>query len=128
MKRLGISKIIAVLEEHGPMTAEKIAEKLDVTETTIHGHINTFRRQFKGVRIAGYDKASPTRKARLYGLGMAPDVAYPNPRRAPSVLKKIKYPGMTREEVAEMRHQKEMLRQIKPFRDPMLFMTAGRPA
>jgi len=124
-----IHDVFALIEERGPMTVEKMAEALGISETTMAEHINKFRKHQKGLRVVDYDRGCPTRKARIYGLGDEPDAVYPSARRnAPSVKKRIKYPGLNREEIAEAKRAKEALAQIKPFRDPLLFMTAGRAA
>jgi predicted transcriptional regulator len=111
-----INQILALIEERGPMTVEKIAEKLGISETTANTHIHRFRKHQKGLRVVDFDRTCPTRKARIYGLGDEPDVVYPNPRYTPSRVKNIKYPGLTREEIAEMKRAKEALANIKPFR------------
>lgn len=123
-----IQEIMALLEGRGPMTVVQIAAELGVSETTANTHIHTFRKLQKGIRVSGYVKTGPTKKHRLYAIGDRPDMPYPNPRRAPSALARIKYPGLSREEIAERRRLKELAAQAKPFRDPMIFMTAGRPA
>lgn len=111
-----IHQILDLIETRGPMTVEQIAEALGISETTANTHIHRFRKQQKGIRVIDFDKTCPTRKARIYGLGDEPDVVYPNPRRAPSAAKRIKYPGLTREEIAERKRAKEALANIKPFR------------
>lgn len=120
-----IEEIKALLEERGPMTTDQIAKALGISEKSANVHLHTFRNKQRGIRVTGYEKVGPTKKHRLYGIGDAPDVPYPNPRRSPSVVKRIKYPGLSREEIAERRRLKELAAQAKPFRDEMIFRTAG---
>lgn len=121
-----IEEILVLLEARGPMTVVEMSEALGITEKTTNLHLHAFRKHQRGIRITGYQKVGPTKKHRLYGIGEEPDVQYPNPRRSPSAVKRIKHPGLTREEIVERKRIRELSAQSKPFRDEMIFMTAGR--
>lgn len=124
-----IDEIKAVLLKHGPMTLKEIGEKLDMTGKAVSFHVGNFRKYSKGIRVHSFDMTSPTRKERRFAIGTEPDARFPHKHRSPSALAKIKHPTKTRAELDEMQHEKllkKLAAQTKAFRDPLIFMTAGR--
>ncbi len=124
-----IEQIIALLKARGPMTSRQIADEFGISDKRIDNHLRTFRQEKKGIRITGYVQIGQTKPHRLYGIGDAPDAPSPSPRRAPSAVKRLRRPAnMTHEEYVERKRLQHLAAQIQPFRDPMIFMTAGRQA
>lgn len=120
-----IRAILKALKELGPMTARQIGEVLGCGEKNIALHILTYRKEQKGIRVQGFDMSSATRKPRIYAIGSGPDEPFPQ-REYPSRIKRIKYPGMSRDEIRDLKALQAFAAEILPFRDEMLFRTAGR--
>lgn len=121
-------KIRAALKEHGPMTALQIATLIDISHAQVAKLIYQARCRPTGeirIRLVGTVSEGFTRKSRLYELSNQPDakVGYTPP---PSVVKKIKYPGLDQDEIQHLRQLKIAASKIIPFRDPLLFLTCGR--
>jgi hypothetical protein len=121
-----IDDIKAALKKHGPMTTRQIGEKLGMNQNAVGYHIGIVRKYTGGIRIHSFNMACPTKKERVYELGTAKDYEFPHWHRPPSVLKKAKYPKLTPEERAFIQYLKSAAAQIQPFRDEMVFRTAGR--
>lgn len=119
-----IEQILKLLQDHGPMSTDQLSELVGISHKAISFHILMYRKHGNGIRISGYDMSSPTRKSRIYELGDEPDLPFPV-CIFPSRLKARKYPGMSRKEVDEAKRREAIADDIKPFRDPMLFLTAG---
>lgn len=121
--------VLEVLKEHGPMSSPQLGAKMGVTRECARSHINYLREQSpKLVYIhswtpgLGYGRG---RSGPLFAAGDAEDVAQPLVR----VRIRNSSPGTRDSEDGEVRMHNEMLKraeQIQPFRDPMLFRTAGR--
>ena len=123
-----IDQIKALLKERGPMTVFELAEALDLSDKAITNYIGIYRSREKGIRVVGFDVGARKRKTRYYALGDEPDEKPPAPKRPPSVVKRIKHPGLSREEVAERKRAQQALANIKPFRhwqDVALFGVAA---
>lgn len=128
MKPTRIDRIRAALKKHGPMTVIQISEKTGISRSNCTGVISEFRadpgRKMR-IRKAGKKREGNTTLSYVFELSNEPDVHY-EPPVPPSVARKIKYPGMDREEVAHQKFLKALAAQIRPFRDPLVFLTAGR--
>jgi predicted ArsR family transcriptional regulator len=123
-----LDKIMDLLKERGPMTVREIGAELYMTQKVVTFHIGMFRKYRKGIRIHSFDMSGRTRKERRYELGDADDAKFPHGHRAPSQINKKRHPKKTLEEVNELAHSarlRELSEKTKPFRDPLLFMTAG---
>lgn len=123
-----IDEIKRVLLLKSPLTAREIGAELRMTAKAVTYHITILRKYEHSIRVHSYDMRSPTRKERRYELGTEPDALFPHGHRPPSQLVRAKNPQMTREEFAE--HElaarvRMLAKQIKPFRDPMVFLTCG---
>lgn len=126
-----IERIRAALEKLGPSTVVAISNETGIPEQDVGLVIRDSRKKnWPGTRIRKADKIRTQGKSRswLYELSDEPDAVVEPMRVQPSRLKRIKYPGLTREEIIDRKHADALLAQIRPFRDPMLFMTAGRAA
>lgn len=125
-----MQRIRAALEKHGPMTAAQIAERIEMAHTQVAKLIYQARCRpayETRIRLVGTVSEGFTRKSRVYELSNEPDVkvAYTPP---PSVVKKIKYPGLDQDEIQHLRQLKIAASKIRPFRDEMIWATCGRAA
>lgn len=126
-----IDRIRAALEKLGPSTVIAIANETGIAEQDVGLIIRDSRKKnWPGTRIRKADKIRIAGKSRswLYELSDEPDAVVAPARTQPSRVKRIKYPGLTREEILDKKHAAALLAQIRPFRDPLLFLTAGRAA
>lgn len=114
-----MERMIDLLEEHGTLTETQLAEMLRVTPNVINQMVWTAHEHHKA-HIAGqtYSKRRNNYEVNLWGAGCKPDVLSPSMQRR--LHNRIKSA-----EKAGIRH---MASDVKPFRDPLLFMTAGRAA
>ncbi|AET91063.1 hypothetical protein BYI23_B004560 [Burkholderia sp. YI23] len=126
-----IERIRAALEKLGPSTVFAIANETGIDERAIGEIIRTARKKdFPGTRFrkAGKTREGCVNRSWLYEVSDEPDVIVAPARYQPSREKAVKHPGMTREEVADMKRRAELLRQMKPFRhwqDVALFGAAA---
>lgn len=115
-------KIRAALKEHGPMTALQIATLIGMPHSQVAKLIYQARWRATGetpIRLAGTISEGLTRKSRLYELSNKPDaeIGY----TPPSVIKKLKYPGLDQDEIQHLRQLKIAASKIVPFRDPLIW-------
>lgn len=123
-----IYRIRAALEKLGPSTVVALANETGIPEQDVGLLIRDSRKKnWPGTRIRKADKVRTAGKSRswLYELSDEPDAEVPPVHFQPSREKRIKHPGMTREEIAEMKRNREALAQIKPFRDPLIWSLFG---
>lgn len=116
LTRLG--KVCVVLKSRGPMTAKQIAMHTRMTPTHVRDVIKASREanvKNTVVRCVGYVKEGKFALSRKYELSNLPDIAQ---------VKRIQKRRFDREE--DFKRVAELKAQIQPFRDPMLFLTAGR--
>jgi hypothetical protein len=105
------------------MTAVQISESTGISYSNVAALISAFREnpgKAKGIRKSGkvFGEAGTFRY--IFELSDEPD--------AEDCARKVAgkdMPKLTPEEAQERRHLRELAKQIKPFRDPMLFLTAG---
>ncbi|MBC8642105.1 hypothetical protein IAG25_35455 [Caballeronia sp. EK] len=113
-----MDRMIGLLEEHGALTENQLAEYLHVTPNVVNQMVWTAHDQCK-VHIAGqtYSKLRKNFEVNLWGAGSKPDVL------SPAMQKRLH----SRVKCIENAGTKKVDRDIKPFRDQLLFITAGRP-
>lgn len=122
MKPTRIDRIRAALKKHGPMTSKEISEKTGIDFQETCKLIANFRKSpSKKMMIRQVDKIreSCRRLSWIYELSNEPDVEVYG-------LSPSSKPSLTREEKADLRRVKELASQIRPWRDPLVFLTAGR--
>lgn len=122
MKPTRIDRIRAALKKHGPMTSKEISEKTGIRFDDTCKMIAEFRKNpGKKMMIRQVDKIreSCRRLSWVYELSNEPDIDIYAVRPTPK-------PRLTREEKADLRRCKELASQIRPWRDPLVFLTAGR--
>lgn len=121
-------RIKDALQKLGPSTVLAIANETGIPEQDVGQIIRDSRKKdWPGIRIRKAGKTNSERGERswIYELSDEPDAVVEPVRNQPSRVKRIKNPGMTREEIAEMKRTKEALKQIKPFRDPLIWSLFG---
>lgn len=116
LTRLG--KVCVVLKARGPMTAKQIAMHTRLSSTNVRTVIKESREanvKNAVIRCVGYVKEGKFALSRQYELSNLPDIAQ---------VKRIQKRRFDREE--DRKRIADLKAQIKPFRDEMLFLTAGR--
>ena len=114
-----LERIREVLRRLGPSTVRTISRETGICEEDIGNIIrNARKKEFPGPRFrkAGKTREGCERMSFIYELSDEPDATMFPIRSQPSRLKRIKNPGMTREEIVERNRLRELARQIKPFR------------
>lgn len=127
MKHLSrIEQIRALLKANGPMTTLRISEETGISRSNVTGVIAEFRsnpgRKVR-IRKAGRIRdGSGTTLSYVYELSNEPDATIP-----PTVsLRERRAPRTDREELIDRKRVAQLAAESRPFRDPMLFFTAGR--
>lgn len=126
-----IERIREALRKLGPCTVRQLCDETGMFEQDIGLLIRDSRKKnWPGTRIRKAGKTTSIKGARswIYELSDEPDAVVAPVRDEPSRIKRLKYPGLTREEIIEKKQFEAMAKKIKPFRDPLLFITAGRAA
>ncbi|SAL59407.1 hypothetical protein AWB71_03279 [Caballeronia peredens] len=103
----------------GPATVKTIAEKTGISEADVGDIIRTARKKnYPGDRFrkVGKTDGGCTKRSWLYEISDDPDTEVAPLRFQPSRQKAIKYPGMTREEIAEYKRLQAQMQEFKPFR------------
>lgn len=125
MKKSRIEQIRTLLKENGPMTTLRISEETGISRSNVTGVIAEFRsnpgRKMR-IRKAGkiHDGVGTT-LSYVYELSNEPDVVI-----KPLVSKRaMQKPRVDYEELVDRKRIAERAAESIPFRDPMLFMTAG---
>lgn len=130
--------VLAVLIKRGRMTAREIAEATGIEEGNAQYHLRTLK-QMEQVFVAAWIVIPACRDIRVWEAGNEADAPKPNgearfnksiTKRAPQPRSKMSPESIVRlqEEFLERedaKRRKRLLDDIKPFRDPMIFMTAG---
>jgi len=123
-----IDRIRSALKKHGPMTAKQISEIVGLPQADTSKLIVQFRANpGKKMRIRHFDKiqVDSVHRSWIYELSNEPDKDVLAIRtRSINDTK----PRLTREEIGEQRYLNELASKIQPFRDEMIFLTAGRAA
>lgn len=119
-----IDRIRALLKDNGPMTVLQISEATGISRSNCTGVIAEFRadpgRKMR-IRKAGKIRESYTTLSYVYELSNEPDAVIP-----PVVSKRaMQKPRVDHEALMERKRIAQLAAQSIPFRDPMLFMTAG---
>jgi hypothetical protein len=118
-----ISSIVVLLQQKPGITVAAISEELRITEKSISSAIWRARKGGMNIRICGSLKTQ--NHPFLYEISDKPDVKIskkgctgkPNPRCGrPITVDAEEYMASRKHALAAM---------VKPFRDPMLFLTAG---
>lgn len=118
-----IDRIRALLKKNGPMTVMKISELTGISRSNVTGVIAEFRAdpgRKMHIRKAGKIREGFTTLSYVYELSNAPDAVIE------PVVSKYLRPRPEHEAYMERKRIQELAAQSKPFRDPMLFFTAGR--
>jgi hypothetical protein len=123
MKASRIDRIRAALKKRGPMTVIQISEVTGISPSNVAGLISAFRDdpgQKKGIRKSG--KAPGDLGTFRYIFELSDESDAEDCARRPASKDQ---PKISREEMQERRYLRELAKRIQPFRDPMLFLTAG---
>lgn len=130
-RRPRIDRIREALVSLGPATVRKISDETGIVDKDVALIIRTSRKQnWSGPRIrkAGKTKTGGCTRAWLYEVSEEPDEVVAPLRNQPSRQKRVKNPRKTSEQIADGKRLKKLSEQTKPFRDPMIWATAGRQA
>ncbi len=127
MKKMFV--VLEVLKEHGPLSSVEIGEIMGMTGAAVRDHLYNLQTLTpKVVYIHSYRPSLGYGKGRGGPLWSAGDL--PNAHKPVQVGRR---PKAVREDDDEDEYSENRIRNeirnkaknIKPFRDPMLFMTAG---
>lgn len=119
LTRLG--KVCKALESLGPMTAVQLSEITGLNAPNVREVITRAREKNVWnlrIRKIGLIREGKTSRSYVFELSNAPDV-----KNSPGVNKR-KVADIT-ERIREKRRIAQLAAQSQPFRDPMLFLTAG---
>jgi hypothetical protein len=133
MKRIKpdrFAMVLGLIKEHGSITAPDLAEIMNISRTSLNYYVKTLHEE-KRIYVSawrGFGRlGSPVR---IFSIGEGPDV--PKPIEGAPMVIKPKLSEVERwEKIMDDRDREFRARlaaQIRPWRDPMLFMTAGRAA
>lgn len=115
-----IHRIIQALQDCGPMTSRSIAEaaKVDYVETCKIITAHRARGDAPHIRFCGKIRGGPTRLSKVYEISDAADAD-----------ESLILPSLDVEEEDRCNREDflhKLAAKIQPFRDPMVFLTAGR--
>lgn len=107
------------LKKHGPISGPDLAAKLGVEPGMVDWHLKMLRESHFAY-VHSYSQELRKKHMRLWAVGNKPDEprrfeADPDEDDAITIM-------------CDTRRRQELIARIKPFRDPMLFLTAGRAA
>lgn len=125
MKNTRIDRVRAALKKHGPMTALQISEITGIKLKNVGGLISVYRKspgRKMRIRKAGKTREGNTTLSFIFELSNEPDavIVPPTPKRA------IPRPRALHDEMTDQKRIAFLAAQSVPFRDPMIFFTAGR--
>jgi predicted transcriptional regulator len=123
-----LDRIRHCVAQHGPMTARQVADLIGLRQCEVSKIIRYARKNHSnGVRIrqAGKVRVGPDKLSWLYEMSDEPDAIVEPIRFEPSRQKRLKHPGISKAEDHDTKRLRQLSEQTKPFRDPMIFLTAG---
>ncbi|MCE4544620.1 MULTISPECIES: hypothetical protein [unclassified Caballeronia] len=130
MKPERFEAALALIAEHGSITAPDLADLMEIGRTSMNYYVKTLHEE-KRIYVSawrGFGRlGSPVR---IWSIGEGPDVPMPI-EGAPIVFREKMSEAERWEKIMDARDKAlrdRLAQQIRPWRDPMLFMTAGRAA
>jgi predicted ArsR family transcriptional regulator len=134
-------KIFEAVRKHGPISIPHLAQKLNMLPPTINWQIQQLHAE-KLVYVHSYSQQKSKTHTRIWAAGDQPDAD-----RGKKFDRSEYYFGTEYDDIddkrtktlseeqieamdarREQKRREEILKHIKPFRDPMLFLTCGREA
>lgn len=120
-------EVFAMLTKFGPISTPELAKKMNLLPATVNWHIQTLHDE-RLVHVKDFSKERGRTHMRIWAVGAAEDAT-----RGEKFDRYAYYYSDDPDESAsvvaiDMKRRRELLASIKPFRDPMIWATAGRAA
>lgn len=139
--------IFAALKRYAPISSPHLAQKLGMIPATVGWQIEKLHSE-RRVYVHGFSDKRGKTHTRIWAVGDAPDAKRPekfdrneyyfgtayDDEAETKQLAQAEKKGASQEqleamwEAADRKRREAIARQIVPFRDPLLFITAGRAA
>jgi hypothetical protein len=131
MSKRGVTReiVFKAFRKHGPASTKIISEKIGMLPASIEKHIRTLHKE-KRIYITEYLIEPSRRHVRVWAVGCAPDAPRLDKGTPSEFVRCRQYFADDDDDAGDdhghcLKRRRILASLIQPFRDPMLFMTAG---